>query len=225
MVVWRFNYVDGEKCYVSQERFDKDEYSKNEFLEQLLKGKFCIRIGSFAVKKSIIANRGICFTKDCSIAEDVEFIYKLVLSSEFIRVTNESLYNYIKREGSAINQYDLRRFQAPIAIRRIYDFALNNCFDELDEFCVDYLKKGLFLTHAMYSFESCCSRIKGIMSCKNFINEYIGQYKDVENLICDTVKDIKYNPLQFSNRRLLIFKQSRKIYAYYKFCCHIVGKD
>lgn len=225
MAIWRFNCVDSEVGHISQESFDKEEYGRKEFLEQLLKGNFRIRIGSFAVKRNIIIDSGICFTEGCSFGEDVEFIYKLVLSSSSFKTTNDSLYNYIKREGSAANQYDLNRFQAPMAIRRIYDFAMTNCAGELDEFCVDYLKYGLLLTHSMYSFDSCCSHIKGIESCNNFINEYFAQYKDVETLICEAVRKSKYNPLQFSKRRLAIFKKSRRIYAFYKLFCHIVGKD
>lgn len=214
MLVWRFNIVDCEKKHISQDFFEKQLYSSNDFTEYLLKGIFKIRIGSFAVKKSLVMENDLKFTEGCSICEDVEFMYKCVLASESIHTINDVLYDYIKREGSAANTYDLRRFQAPFAIKRIYDYAAAKGLDGLSEYVVDGLKNGLLITHAMYSFDSCCKYIKGNKQFREFIGIYKSQFGEVEKLIKESLRNMKYVPDIYSKKRFMLFKLSRILYAF-----------
>lgn len=214
MLAWRFNIVDGEKKYISQDCFDEHVYSSNDFIEHIIQGNFRIRIGSFAVKKSLVMENDLKFTEGCSICEDVEFMYKCVLASESIHTINDVLYDYIKREGSAANTYDLRRFQAPFAIKRIYEYAAAKGLDGLSEYVVDGLKNGLLITHAMYSFDSCCKYIKGNKQFREFIGIYKSQFGEVEKLIKESLRNMKYVPDIYSKKRFMLFKLSRILYAF-----------
>lgn len=215
MFVWRFNIVEKNKKRVSQSEFERDKSSNCDFLKQLLCGVSRIRIGSFAIKRNVLIDNDLRFTEGCAICEDIEFMYKCVLMSGNVYFINNPLYNYIKREGSAANIYDMRRFQAPFAVKRIYDFAVRKCENNLDEFISDILKNGLLITHAMYSFDSCCRYIKGLKQYKEFIRNYLDQYGDVEALIRDAISDMKYEPTFFSRKRLKLFMFSRRLYALY----------
>ena len=84
MIVWRFETDDGKNKKESQSEFKQEEYSAAEFCKSLLSGENRIRIGSFAVRKDLIIEKNLRFTEDCAICEDVEFMYKAVLSSDKI---------------------------------------------------------------------------------------------------------------------------------------------
>ncbi len=215
MIVWRFCTDYGTRTKESQERFDKDIYTAREFATSLLKGINRIRIGSFAVKKHLIEEAGIRFTEGCAICEDVEFMYKAVLSSESIAAVNDICYTYVKREGSAMNTGDMRFFQAPIAIQRIFGFADMYCSDIMDEYIEDSLKYGLYITHCMYSFDSCLRYVKNSADRRNFLRRYFDEYGNIEDYIKRAEKKMKYKPEIFSARRLGIFLFSRRIYAVY----------
>lgn len=215
MVVWRFNLVDGDKKKVSQKAFGKSVYTRDEFLEELLRGTSRMRIGSFAVKRSLVMDRNLRFTEGCAICEDVEFMYKAVISSQTILATNSVLYDYIKREGSAINSYDIRKFQAPLAIRRVYEYASSEYLDGTGDYIQDSLKNGLLITHAMYSFDSCCRYINSIKQYREFIRSYFSKCPEVELMIKEAIADMKYEPEIFSRKRLKLFIFSRRIYGLY----------
>jgi len=219
MIVWRFNTVaGGGKVKCSQEDFRQDKYTGIELCETLLRGINRIRIGSFAVRKDLIKENGIRFTEGCAICEDVEFIYKAVLVSDNIATINDICYTYVKREGSAMNTFDMRKFQAPKAIQRIYGFAVLKHGDSLGEYIFDSLKYGLYLTHCMYAFDSSCVYITDRKERKNFLERYFAEYADVEDNIVKAKKNIKYIPDIFSKKRVSIFLFSRRVYTWYM--CH-----
>lgn len=230
--VWRFQTVtdrgtDGKKgagtdnsyansdAKVSQSDFLQEEYTSAEFLESLLSGKNRIRIGSFAVKKELLDRAGIVFTPGCAICEDVEFIYKIILSADSIGAYNDVLYTYVKRPGSAINTYDMRRFEAPVAINRVYEYAVANRRDEYDEYIMDSLKYGLFITHCMYSFDSCCRFIKDKQEQSEFYKRYKNDFGEIENKIKEAKLLMRYEPEIFSWKRRKLFLFSRKLYVKY----------
>lgn len=219
MVVCRFGTDDGANIKESQPRFINSEYSGAEFCRTLLSGENRIRIGSFAIRKDLIIQKNLRFTEKCAICEDVEFIYKAVLSSNSIKTLNDMCYTYIKRDGSAMNnisiEVDMRKFQAPRAIQRIYGYAVMQCSDILDEYIEDNLKYGLYITHCMHSFESCCRHLITRADRNAFLKEYFEKYSDIEDYIKKATKNMKYKPQIYSDNRLKLFLLNRRIYTWY----------
>ncbi len=218
MIVWRFETDDGNNKKESQPEFAKEEYSGTEFCKTLLSGENRIRIGSFAVKKDLIIEKNLKFTEGCAICEDVEFMYKAVLSSDNICTLNEICYTYVIRKGSAMNisnKVDMRKFQAPRAIQRIYGYAVMHCGDIIDDYIEDNLKYGLYITHCMHSFESCCRHIITVAEKKAFLEEYYDKERDIEEYIKKASKKMKYIPRIYSENRLKLFLLSRRLYTWY----------
>lgn len=217
LIVWRFCIDNGIQTKESQKEFDKENYTAKEFVTSLLKGINRIRIGSFAVRKHLIEDAGLRFTEGCTICEDVEFIYKVILSCDKITTINDVFYKYIKREGSAMHVNDMHFFQAPVAVQRIYGFADMYYSDIMDEYIEDSLKYGLYLTHCIHSFESCLKHVKSCADIRSFLRSYFDEYYNIENYIKKAKKNMKYKPQVFSAKRLWLFLFSRRVYAFYMY--------
>ena len=170
------------------------------------------------MKKRMIEEKGIRFTEGCAICEDVEFMYKAVLASDKIAAVNDICYTYVKREGSAMNTGDMRFFQAPVAIQRIYGYADMYCSDIMDEYIEDSLKYGLYITHCMYSFDSCLRYVKKGAERREFLRRYFAEYASIEDYIKKAKKKMRYKPEIFSAKRLGIFMLGRRIYTIYIYC-------
>lgn len=211
MVVSRYQTKDTDKCVVSQDKYTKKEYSGLEYIKTLLEATNRIRIGSFIVRKKILDDNSIKFTEGCAIAEDVEFYYKAVICAENVVTIDNVLYTYLKREGSAAHTYDMRRFQAPQAISRIYNFAVEH--NVKNEWIIDNLHYGLYITHAMYSFDSCCTYLEDKQDRKKFWQEYKEQYSDIEQDIVVAKKNMQNRPKVYSKKRLEMFLISRYLYT------------
>lgn len=212
VIVWRFETEKDGTRTVSQKEFDKRRYSADEFVETLLRGLNRIRIGSFAVKRELLNRYKLKFTEGCAICEDVEFMYKVLLSASDVEALDVIGYTYIRREGSASNTYDLKRFQAPVAIERIYQFAASKKDRKYSEYIMDSLKYGLYITHVMYSIDACCRYTKKSKVRKEFLAIYFKDYANIENKIKEAKKQMKYKPSIYSKKRLSLFLFSRKRY-------------
>ncbi|MBR6147728.1 MAG: glycosyltransferase family 2 protein [Lachnospiraceae bacterium] len=218
MIVWRFSTKDGSILKDSQRDFEKEEYTGAEFCKTLLSGENRIRIGSFVIRKRLIIDCNLRFTEGCAICEDVEFMYKAVISSKSVKTINDICYTYIKREGSAMNtskKADMRKFQAPRAIQRIYGYVAMHCNDIVDDYIEDNLKYGLYITHCMHSFESCCRNITTGADRRAFLKEYYEKYTDIEDYIKKASKNMKYRPHIYSEKRLKLFLFNRRLYTWY----------
>ncbi|MCR5798933.1 MAG: glycosyltransferase [Lachnospiraceae bacterium] len=212
MIIWRFYTDDNGEKKISQPEFEQSSYSGSEFMKSLLRAENRIRIGSFAVRRQMVEEHELRFTEGCAICEDVEFMYKAVLCAERVKTCNDAWYTYVKREGSAINTFDLRRFEAPYAIERVYRYAVEET-DIDDEYILDSLRYGMYITHCMYSFDSYCKGLKDKKDAKEFLEAYKTEFPDIEKKIEAAKKHMKYKPTVFSGKRLWLFLMSRRLYV------------
>jgi len=215
MLVWRYDILQGDKRRVSQKAFGEKVLTNQTALKSFLLGENRIRLGSFAVKKSLLKGKDIEFTEGCAIAEDVEFMYKCLAVSETVQTIDSVLYTYIKRDGSAMNQFDWKRFQAPAAMRRVYDYVKDNTDIFMNEDMEDYLHNGLYLLHCLFSFESCIQYLKGCKDAKEFVQTYMTEYRTIEAELKRVAKEMRRRPSGYSKFRMLLFCFSRRIYVYY----------
>lgn len=214
MVVWRYDILQGEKRKVSQGQFTEKKYTNQTALKSFLLGDNKIRLGSFAVKKSLLEENGIQYTEGCAIAEDIEFIYKCLAVARTVRTMDDVLYTYVKRNGSAMNQFSWNFFQAPIAVKRVYEYVRDNTSILSDEDMEDYLHNGLYLLHTMFAFGSCVRYLNNRKEVKQFVDRYLVEYSDIEAELKRISKEMKNAPTVFNTVRTKLFTWNRRLYVY-----------
>lgn len=213
MYVWRFYTEANGSWNVSQKEFKSTVMLNKDALKKFLLEENRIRIGSFAVKRELIERNGISFTEGCAIAEDMEFIYKCLAKANSVYVMNDILYTYVRREGSASHTYNIRRFEAPYAMERVYKYVAENTSLLEDADLENYLKNGLYVLHTIFAFDSCISYIKDGDMSKKFIKQYFDEYAEVEEKVEKALKNMKIMPKVVSGKKMALFKQSRKLYV------------
>lgn len=224
VIAWPFyasqNGVKKQVCKVadrpSQEPgvFRSGEYGRNDFLKMHLINGFKVRLGSFAVKREIIEKYDIHFEEACTLGEDVEFFLKAFLKSNLIYVTSEPYYCYQKHEGSLAYSYNIRRFEAPLAMKRVADSHEAGLLqDEVRE----YITNGLFVLHTIYAFDSCLAYINDKKALNEFYREYLSKYGEVEELLRIKMKEMNTPPFGVSFKRLIALKLGTKAYINYIF--------
>jgi len=213
MYVWRFYTEQNGSWNVSQKEFDSTVIMNKDALKKFLLEENRIRIGSFAVKRELLEAHDISFTEGCSIAEDIEFIYKCLAKASSVYVMNDILYTYVKREGSAMHTYNINKFQAPKAVERVYDYVAKNTDLLKDSDLDNYLKNGLYVLHTIFAFDACITHLKDGDMSKKFLNQYFSEYKDVEEKLDKALKNMKIAPKIISGKKMALFKQSRKLYV------------
>lgn len=214
MIVWRYDILQGDKTKIPQKEFAEKEYTNSSALKSFLLGDNKIRLGSFAVKKSLIEENGIRYTEGCAIAEDIEFIYKCLAVARTVRSMDDVLYTYVKRDGSAMHQFSWKFFQAPAAVQRVYTYVRDNTSLLEEEDMEDYLHNGLYLLHAMFAFGSCVRYLNNWKEANEFVNRYLSDYPEVEEELTRIGIEMKNVPTVFNKTRTKLFVWNRRIYVY-----------
>lgn len=188
------------------------DYSRNDFLRIHLLEGFKVRLGSFAIKQEIVEGGKIQFNEECTLGEDVEFFIKAFLRANLFHVVEEPYYTYKKHQGSLAYSYNIRRFEAPLAMKRVAE-----CHETamLQEELKEYVNNGLFVLHTIYSFDSCISYIKDRKTLKEFYSEYMDKYGEIDVLLREKVKTMNNPPYGVSLKRLLVLRLSTKAYINY----------
>lgn len=214
MLVWRYWTENEGTKRISQEDFGQESLQHVELFKRFVWDQYRIRLGNFAVKKSILDKYEICFTSGCKYGEDIEFAYKCLAVSQNIRTIDEALYTYIRRPGTAVSSYNIRRFDAPIAIQRVYDFVKENTALTEDRMLDNYLNCGLFILHSIFSFNACIKQgEKGKM--QKLWKEYRRGYPELEGMIKKKVRNMVIRPNRVSGKRLCFFCFNRYMYIWF----------
>ncbi len=216
MIVWPFvNRQDGKLSIstAGMERKPKHLCSRDEFLRHHLFWGYRMRLGSFAVRRELIEREHIRFDESCTLGEDVEFFMKLLLTSSEVRVLDNPYYIYNKHSGSLAYSYNIRRFEAPQAMKRVAEWA-NGRTDRLPEDIEEYIAHGLYVLHSMYAIESCSAQIQG-RGTSQLWAEYIEKYRDVEDGLRAALKLMERAPYGVSSRRILVLRIGTRVYMRY----------
>lgn len=84
-------------------------YSSERALNKFLLRDLKPGVWSMMIKKKVLEENNIYFTKGARYSEDIEFIYKVLANSNKILVTNSKIYYYRIRENSAMSVVDEKR--------------------------------------------------------------------------------------------------------------------
>ena len=222
VVAWPFfNEQNGKKWQVCRASYRKEqdpdvyragEYNRNDFLKVHLLEGFKVRLGSFAVRRELVTSGNITFNEECTLGEDVEFFMTILLKSNLIYVADEPYYCYKKHAGSLAYSYNLRRFEAPLAMDRLSRLHET---EMLKEDVREYIQNGLFVLHTIYALDSCISFAKDRQSISRLYEEYLSEYGEVEKKLREKMKVMKNPPYGVSFKRLLLLRISTKLYIKY----------
>lgn len=182
--------------------------SKEDVDKEFLLGKMAV--WNKIYKKNIIVDNKIQFRSKVWY-EDLDFTMKVYFSSKKISYVDKPLYNYLLREGSTMNNNNIKR-----------NLELIEAFDSL----IDYCKDKKIYNKAKDEIEFLCiyhMYIFAITRVLNTNNKYkdkiaiINKFKDYINSNFPNFKQNKYLYL-LSKRRKLIYNLINL-----KFYCIIIG--
>ena len=78
--------------------------------------------GSAVYRKEFLFKHGIGFAPGCVAGEDIEFILKALSLAESVYFSDEIRSCYVQRNLSVMHQYNVRKFDAVLALERINSF-------------------------------------------------------------------------------------------------------
>lgn len=135
-------------------------------------------------KKSVLGD--LKFRTDLRIGEDFLFVFKYLMECNTIRIFDECLYNYEKRENSAMTAaFSEKRFDYLKAVEEIENICMDN---------YPYVKRQVLTWGYMHRINICNQMDKNIslkqlyLNDYNNIKQYINQHKEIRKYIPLKVK-------------------------------------
>lgn len=211
MVLWPFYILQEMNKRPSQENTKDALYSAEQMMDLHLLEGYKVRLGSFAVKRDLLIEKQINFARECTFAEDMEFIMKCILNSRVLQWIASPFYCYVKREGSLMNSYNIRRFESSRAIERVYLYLLDNNIS-LHESLKEYIQNGLYILHYIYSLEGCMANIHTQKEGRKLYREIHCRYADVEKECKKKILQMNKAPIGMSAKRVSLLKMGTYVY-------------
>lgn len=90
--------ADKKEYAINIDISNEKEIPKNDYIRDLIKGKWGMNIWSKIVKRELFTNNKIMFPEDIFYGEDLVTSIKLVYFARKIGKLNEALYNYVQHE-------------------------------------------------------------------------------------------------------------------------------
>lgn len=211
MVAWPYYILQEGKKTISQQGSLSAAYDSSQMMKLHLLEGYRMRLGSFAIKRECLIGAELFFTKECTFAEDMEFIMKCILHAGKVQWLDIPLFCYQKRPGSLVNSFDLRRFEAPRAIERVHQYIVQNN-SALEEEIKEYIENGLFVLHYIYSLEACMQSLHTWKMGKYLRNAIKKDYSDVEESCRTKLKNMRMAPYGISKKRIALLQLGIKVY-------------
>lgn len=211
MAAWPYYILQDGNRKLSQKNGESDIFDSKRMMRLHLLDGYRMRLGAFAIKRECLTKANLFFTKDCTFAEDMEFIMKCILNSERIQWIQSPLFCYVKREGSLVNSYNLRRFEAPRTIERVVQYMEQKQI-HLDDDLEEYMQNGLFVLHYVYSLEGCLVNLQSLKDGNRLWQSIQKEYNDVEKKCRQKMKSMRKTPYGISSNRLRMLKVRTSFY-------------
>lgn len=110
------------------------------FLNDFLRKKNKIHLGSFIFRGSFLKNNSIVFDEDCSYGEDLKFIFDCLMESKSILYSNHTYFNYVLNISSNVSAMN-----SPINFKKI------KFIDDLNEYIEKNKKFKIFQLYVCLS--------------------------------------------------------------------------
>jgi len=156
---WGYNFVKEDQT-VLLDYFDK--YDSNlkkmtgaEALNNIIINKSMnICTGSAAFKVEYLIENNNYYTEDCINGEDMEFIYKALSKADEVIFIAAILFNYLLRNDSISNTYNINRFDAINAMLRTSRYM--ECTNAVElKLISEKITNEKIIEHYLYNFNSC----------------------------------------------------------------------
>lgn len=138
IICWRFNRVneDFETLIDFQDIYDVDKETMSgiEVFQKMIKNKFHIWTGSAVYNKALLIKNKLEYEPGCLSGEDLELTFKSISIANRIDFINKTLSFYLQREGSVENRYNIKRFDAIYAFKRMVKYIIENGTEEFSAF-------------------------------------------------------------------------------------------
>lgn len=141
IVICDYEYVN-EDCacnFINSANNHFQKISSSEALEKYLYRDISPGIWSIMIRTSLIKENKLFFSEGFRYSEDIEFIFKIMSYSRSIGITNDRLYLYRIRNGSAMSLVDDKRLDGFELMQRLEVFFDN----ENTEFALKFRKFGV----------------------------------------------------------------------------------
>ena len=113
---------------------DEDNNTALNFLKENIKA--CV--GSFIVSKKVLTENNITFNSKYKYGEDLEFILKIILSSNSISIKYKPYVKYIQHLGSTMKKISLDRYDVFFSRLNLIDYAKLKLNYNVAEYIQDY---------------------------------------------------------------------------------------
>ena len=211
MVAWPYYILQEGKKTLSQKESSSAIYDFSQMMKLHLLEGYRMRLGSFAIKRQCLIGAELFFTKECTFAEDMEFIMKCILHAGKVQWLDIPLFCYQKRPGSLVNSFDLRRFEAPRAIERVSTYILEKQISLKDEIG-EYIQNGLFVLHYIYSLEGSLLSLRTLADGRILWKAIQNDYYDVEINCRRKIRSMRTPPYGVSKNRIRLLKAGTAFY-------------
>lgn len=213
MIAWPYYILQEKGKKISQNDSKPGYYLSEQMMRLFLLEGYKIRLGSFVIKRDVLLQKNVFFTRECTFAEDIEFIMKCLICADGVEWISEPLFCYVKREGSLVNSYNIRRFEAPGAIGRVREYIDKRGVNYSDEL-IEYIGNGLYVLHYLYALEGCLINLKSPKDGKRLYADIWENYADVEYECKDKLKKMDMLPVGMSRNRVRLLWLGTKFYIY-----------
>lgn len=174
-------------------------FNGQEIVKLYLEKKIPIHLCSFAIKREILYRLKIVFRKDCYYGEDIEFLIKVLLNCERVKLVNKSLFYYYDRENSVIKKFSEKRFTGLKALKYLKIYTRN--LNEINSESICELIDKRIVEEIVYVYQS-----------------YIYYYDDYKNFEMKMkIKDMINENLVLLNNFRILSKDDIEINKYIKY--------
>lgn len=132
VIAWQYKNVREDQTKITDysEMVELTSFSYEitgvDALNRILFGKTLkIWTGSAIYKHTLLKNLNIRFSEGSVNGEDQEFIYKALSKAKSFHFIENTLSYYVQRDGSITNSFNIKKFDAILAMDRAADFILD----------------------------------------------------------------------------------------------------
>lgn len=193
VICWGFDIVSEENKNIIKyfDRYKKitQSISGIEALNHILTDEsMWISTGSAAYKKEFLIKNNIRYIEGCCSGEDQEFTYKSLARAKEVVFINKTLFFYVKRSSSQTMSYNLKKFDAVNAFKRIYDY-INSMRSKDFEGVLTKIHNKYIIDSYMSNYDSCLYSLISARNCKKIMRNDI--FSDIEKHYPELNKELR----------------------------------
>ena len=121
IIFWPYDLVDQQDHVIRRTHLSVEEKATNglDLLSEVVHHQTDrIWMGAVAFERAFLLEHGLQFSVGCIAGEDQEFIYRSLSLASSVKFCQKALTFYLQRAGSAMQSFNVRKFDAAVAQER-----------------------------------------------------------------------------------------------------------